>query len=111
MGGFFVDPDDLECAAERLRVMGSRVDANSLLQYTISARSVGSEVLANALASFNQASRTALTSLRNQSTHTANLMVDSLRAYQEVEAAVAELMATNADSLPAPLTQPAARSG
>ena len=109
MDGFFVDPDDLECAARQLRVIGSNVDANSLLRYSVSARSMGSEALANALVGLNQASMAALASLRNQSTATADRMDDALRTYREVDEAVAEVMTTSTDSIPASHMSP--RSG
>lgn len=92
MDGFFVDLDDLECAAQRLQAVGSDVDANSVLRYSVSARSMGSEELANALATFNVASRTALTGLRERSARIADAVTDSARTYRQADIAASDTL-------------------
>lgn len=90
--GFFVDLDDLERAAERLRAVGADVDANSVLRYSVSARSAGSEELASALTRLNQASKQALTTLRELSADAADRLSGSARTYRDVESAVAGIL-------------------
>lgn len=92
MSGFSVDLDDLDRLADHLRAAGERVDANSVLQYSIAPRSAGNEALADALAALNKASQDALATMRADAAEAADRILESRHAYLEADSSVADVL-------------------